>query len=183
MSWTLFTVRHLLLAGYYLGHNQKYCTIEITDDMCDWSLFVSELIRFPSLVCNSMTVSIWWIILFPILYYFLKTKSSQSALKAFVDFNKSFMLINVHLLNLPFAALDHILEPRMLVFGDLYVGLVVAIIYMLIYLFIMDPMGMHFYHVILSPRPHWCVISYSGIMALFPAFLYLFNYISFGEAG
>lgn len=162
ISWNQFTIRYLCNALMSFGF--------------DWySLkFVSEVLRFPTLVFNSITVSVWWLILVPGIMRFMP---SEKARAAFMKFNKSAMLINVHLLNLPFAAMDHLTNPRILNFFDLYVAILFALIYVLFYLFVMDPMGMHFYHVLLSPRPHWSPLCYAFCLALFVLYWYAWNWL------
>ena len=160
MSWNLFTIRYLCTSLLSFGFDAYFLR------------FMSETLRFPSLVCNSITVSVWWLILVPGIIHFMPSKSARAT---FMKFNKSAFLINVHLMNLPFAAMDHLTRPRVLNFFDLYVGIFVAMIYVLIYLFIMDPLGLHFYHVLLSPRPHWCPLCYTFCLCLFALFLWAWN--------
>ena len=99
MSWNLFTGRYFVTALLHFG-----CSWE-------WLFTVSEVLRFPALVCNSITVSVWWLIIFPSIALFIPSKTGR---KEFFKFNRSAFLINVHLLNLPLAALDHLADPRML---------------------------------------------------------------------
>ena len=59
--------------------------------------------------------------------------------------------------------------------SNLYCGVGVAVLYVLMYLFVMDPLGLHFYHILLSPRPHWCWLLYLMTLGLFPLFLWVWN--------
>ncbi|ETO24554.1 hypothetical protein RFI_12599 [Reticulomyxa filosa] len=163
MSWSLFTLRYLLGVAYVC-----YPTVHHT-------YYGYELLRFPALLCNSMTVSIWWLILVPLLVFHMK-RTHPHAITPFFKFNRSFVMINIHILNLPLSALDHIVSSRKLIYFDLWIALCIGIIYVCIYLFIMEPKGMHFYHVVLSPRPHWCVLWYTALIALFPMYWWLWNY-------
>lgn len=164
MSWTIFTLRYFFSALYHLDFGISLFFV------------ISEALRFPSLVCNSITVSIWWIILVPAIYTILYYKMGKKHSIAFMKWNASPFLINVHLLNLPLCAMDHWMYPRLLTMFDLWMGIIFAICYVSFYLFVMDPWGLHFYHVILSPRPHYCFIPYSLTLSLFPLFQYLWNY-------
>ena len=163
MSWSLFTFRYLFSSLYHLDLGISYFYI------------LSEALRFPALVCNSITVSIWWTILVPSISFFIRHQMGPSKLKAFMKWNFSPTLINIHLLNLPLCAIDHYLHPRQLTTFDLWMSLIIAIAYVLFYLFYMDPLGLHFYHIILSPRPHWCFIPYTLTLSLFPLFQWLWN--------
>mmetsp|Transcript_55951 Transcript_55951/g.93201 ORF Transcript_55951/g.93201 Transcript_55951/m.93201 type:complete len:276 (-) Transcript_55951:3-830(-) len=168
MSWSLFTIRYFFSALHHCDFGVPYFFV------------ISEALRFPALVCNSITVTVWWFILVPAIYTFIrfsdhKDKAHRSSM--FLKWNFSPMLLNVHLLNLPLCALDHWLHPRSLQLFDLWVALVIAVGYVVFYLFVMDPLGLHFYHVILSPRPHYCFIPYILTLSLFPLFQYGWNSI------
>eukprot|EP01083_Nonionella_stella_P308792 1091063_1 len=164
MSWNLFTIRYIFTALISFG-------------FVDWYPLhaMSEILRFPALVCNSITVSVWWIILVPSILCFIQSKSAQ---KAFIKFNTKPFLLNVHLLNIVLAGLDHLSSPRILNYFDLYIGVFVGMAYVLVYLFVLDPRGFHFYHIILSPRPHWCTIPYLVLLCLFPLYLSIWNWLT-----
>ena len=146
MSWNLLTARYLCTS---FGLIPSY---------------ICENLRFPSVCCNVITVSIWWCILVPLIVLYL---DSSNARKAFIAFNFKFTLLNIHLLNLPLAIYDHLALYRSLTYFDLWCAIVIAVLYVLFYLFVMDPFGLHFYHFILSPRPHWCFVLYAAAMSLF----------------
>ena len=134
-----------------------------------------NIVLFPSLVGNSLTVVVWWLVLVPLITYLFKTPKAK---KDFWDFNTSFMLINVHLLNLLFASTDFLTYGRTLSMFDLWMGLAVALAYVLMYLFVLDPAGWHFY-IILTPRTPWCVVVYSGIIGLYYGFYCMWNEVAF----
>jgi len=125
---------------------------------------ISELLRFPVLVMAWVTTTVWWLVLVPILLFFIP--GGRDERRKFVEFNFSFFLINVHLINLPIAMLDHMSTWRPLVLTDLWVGLVTALAYLLFYLNALDKNGIHFY-IILSPRPWWCVFVYTLLLAIY----------------
>mmetsp|Transcript_32440 Transcript_32440/g.51990 ORF Transcript_32440/g.51990 Transcript_32440/m.51990 type:complete len:276 (-) Transcript_32440:18-845(-) len=169
MSWTLFTLRYL------------FSSLHHSDFGISYFYLLSEALRFPALVCNSITITVWWIVLVPAIYLFIRCKGKDKTLarsnsRQFLKWNFSPMLLNIHLLNLPLSAMDHMLYPRMLTSFDLWMGLIVAISYVLFYLFYLDPLGLHFYHVILSPRPHWCFLPYALTLSLLPFFQWIWNH-------
>ena len=83
----------------------------------------------------------------------------------------SFALVNVHVLNLPMALLTTLAGgaaagSRALHAADLWVSLLVMLCYGLIYFFLLDRLGLHYYP-IFSPRTHWSALGYAVIVILF----------------
>lgn len=144
ISWTILTFRHLLRA---VGAPN----------------YVHEAIHFPAVAGAATTFTIWWLVLVPAIYYCIPTPTGRTA---FVQMNKSPLLINVHCLNLPLCVLDHALGSRSFGFTDLWLGLAVGIAYLLFYLLVLDANGIHFY-IILSPRTNLCFISYSAVLGVY----------------
>ena len=123
---------------------------------------LARLLRFPALAGTTVTFTIWWTILFPLIYFV----SDHQHRIDFMKFNKSFLLINIHLLNMPLCAIEFILTNHKLVFFDLWIGFVVAYVYMLFYLNVLDPLGFHIY-IILTPRTGYCVFIYSIVILVY----------------
>jgi len=124
---------------------------------------VAEFLRFPMLVMATNTTTVWWTLIVPAMLVCMPEKQRRK----FIEFNFSFFLISVHLLNLPLAMIDHHLTWRPLSLWDLWVGLVVAMMYLTFYLLVLDAKGMHFY-IILSPRRAWCCIpGYSAVLLVY----------------
>mmetsp|Transcript_2710 Transcript_2710/g.4923 ORF Transcript_2710/g.4923 Transcript_2710/m.4923 type:complete len:259 (-) Transcript_2710:1244-2020(-) len=149
-SWNLLTIR---LMTSFLG-----------DMGYEWAFNISQLTLFPSLVGCSITCTIWWLVLTPLISNILHKKKKDHA--EFWKWNTSFVLINLHGLMLVFAAADYIYCGRHLVFCDLWMGFAVAFVYVVFYLLVLDPQGLHFY-IILTPRTPLCVISYSFILLVY----------------
>jgi len=162
-SWTLMTARYVLdfLGGANLGSFSEFSTQ------------ISETIRFPALMQNSLTVTVWWLILVPAFMFF--TRNDVKKRKAFMTWNFSPFLINVHLLNLPLAAIAHLLKPRILTLHDMWIALVIGLSYLLFYLFILDPLGLHFY-IVLSPRTKWSTLVYTIILGSIYGFYRAWNH-------
>ena len=146
-SWNLLTLR---MFTSYLG-----------DMGYEWAFSFSQLILFPSLVGCTITCTIWWLVLTPLISTLLKSKAKEQ--DQFWKWNTSFMLLNLHGAMLIFAAIDYMYCGRHLVTYDLWLGLSVAFVYVLFYLLCLDPNGLHFY-IILTPRTSYCVASYSLIL-------------------
>lgn len=144
ISWTLLMLRHVTRA-------------------LAAPVSLQELLRFPAVAGATITVTVWWGVLVPAIYYFLPTPKARNW---FVDLNLSPFLINVHALNLPLVMLDHALAPRPFTMTDLWVGFAVGVGYLVFYLLCLDARGVHFY-IILSPRTAWCAVSYGTLLGIY----------------
>jgi len=148
-SWALIAIRFLAI---FVGENVPIIH------------FLGEFSHGPALINAVIVFVVWWMVLFPMIFFVLKSKKDRDF---FFKFNASFNLINVHAVNIVLAYLIRTFIPRSLVLYDLWSTLTVSLFYTLLYLFIFDMNGYHFY-IILSPRTHFCFLSYSlmlGIMA------------------
>jgi hypothetical protein len=143
-------------------------TFETISPLCNQ---ISQLLRFPALAGTTVTFTIWWTILFPLIYSF----SDDHRRKEFLKFNTSFLLINLHFLNMPLCVIEFLLTRHSLYFYDLWVGFLVAFLYMLFYLNILDPRGIHVY-IILTPRTSFCIVSYSLVVGVYVSCYYGWNY-------
>ena len=146
ISWSLLTARHCARGLGVTG-------------------FWVEAIKFPSCAGATVTVSVWWLVLTPIIRSSLASGTQRTA---FYNFNTSPFLLNVHLLNWALCALDHLLDPRPLIPADLYIAMVFGLCYLVFYLAVLDRNGHHFY-IILSPRSRCCFVSYSLLLAIYVA--------------
>lgn len=146
-SWNLLTLR---LLTSYLG-----------DLGYEWAFNLSQLILFPALVGCTVTCTIWWLVLTPLISSLLQKKKKDHT--QFWKWNTSFMLINLHGMMLVFAAIDYVYCGRHLEVCDLWLALLIAFVYVVFYLLVLDPQGLHFY-IILTPRTPYCVVSYSLIL-------------------
>jgi hypothetical protein len=126
---------------------------------------VAECLRFPMLAMAWVTTTVWWIVLVPLMSVFMP--GGTPARWKFLKFNLSFFLLNVHLFELPLAMISHNLTWRPLIFFDLWSSLVIALLYVLFYLLVLDKNGLHFY-IFLSPRRAWCCVpGYSMVLAIY----------------
>ncbi|CAE7469276.1 unnamed protein product [Symbiodinium pilosum] len=130
----------------------------------------AEILRFPVVAMATVTSTIWWLVLFPVILAFAAPKNRR----AFLKMNLSWFLFNMHLLNLPIALASQWSHTRPLVFLDFWVASILAACYLFFYLLVMDPNGLHLY-IILSPRPWWCIISYLGILLLYAQLFHVFG--------
>jgi len=128
--------------------------------------WLSEPLRLPALTMALVTTSVWWLVLVPIFLVMFPAGSGKR--KKFMEFNFTFFLVNVHLLNTPLALFDHWSTARPLVFADLWLAVLLAFLYCLFYLLVLDARGFHFY-IILSPRPWWCCFVYAAIIGIYVA--------------
>jgi hypothetical protein len=153
LSWSILTIRNIsIILGWYN---------------------IATILRFPSLVQNTVTVLIWWLILVPIIYFSKKPEERT----AFLKWNKGPFLVNVHFLNICLATLDVYLAPRILTLADLWISIFIAFLYLMFYLLVLDRAGAHFY-IILSPRTKCCILVYAGIMGVYIGVFKVWNRIS-----
>jgi hypothetical protein len=156
-SWNLLTVR--MLSAYLASSGFS-------------TQFIADATRFPALVMCTLTVFIWWGILVPLIHHLLRSNIRE--LKSFWEFNCSLPLINVHLLNLPLIAIEFLSSKQALTFFDLYSALFIALVYVLFYLNVLDPLGLHFY-IILTPRSKFCMLAYGVVLGLYTGLFYFWN--------
>lgn len=132
-SWIYLTLRHSITAIAPFLQNQDH-----------FLLHLNEFLRFPSLVTATVTFTIWNFIIAPAIWLHLKTPEQK---KSFKEFNFSYRLIQMHILNIVFATLNNIsVSPRRsFVFDDLWCALALAVAYNLFYFFILDRLGIHLY--------------------------------------
>lgn len=158
-SWNLMTLK--LVSSYLASKNIIGMNV------------IANIVRYPALVGCSITVVIWWFVLVPIISYCLYIdKTNPSGFSMFWKWNTSIPLINVHLINLPLIAIDFLGSRQLLTFFDLWISLLIALLYILFYLNVLDANGLHFY-IILTPRTSLCVFVYAIILCIY-YYLYLF---------
>ena len=102
----------------------------------------------------------------------------------FLKFNFGFFMTNIHLLNLPLATLNIVTGDRVRLFtvSDLWVAYAVALSYSLLYLLVMDRLGLHFYP-IFNPRTSFTTLSLGAVLGLFYFLFLKFNEYIVGKLG
>jgi hypothetical protein len=128
--------------------------------------YLSEFFRFPALVAATLTTIVWNFVLAPIMYFaFFKTAKRR---KEFILWNLQFTLQEIHTFNLPIAVTNAVLSTggRMLQFDDLWSAFFVLFNYSMLYLFILDRLGVHLYPVF-SPRSKFSVVAWSVVFCLY----------------
>ena len=126
-------------------------------------------LHFPAFVGAVVTFSIWNLILFPLLYFFAKKRTSFMTRKQFLRFNFSFFMTNIHFFNLPLACVNVVFGcgARPLEDADLWLGFVVAALYSIVYLFGLDRLGLP---PIFNPRTAFSGISYPSLPLYYQIF-------------
>lgn len=127
-SWTMLTIRHGLSAlAPFLPRTHVL-------------LWINEILRFPALATASITFFFWNFAIAPAIYFNFDTKRRRE----FLNFNLSFRLVQVHLFNIIFAIMNTIVvSARQFQFVDLWCGLAGAVGYALLYLLVLDRVGVH----------------------------------------
>ena len=123
-------------------------------------------LKFPAAVAAVITFTIWNFILFPLIYFGSMKDSKKRT--DFLKFNFSFFMSNIHLLNLPMALVNTVWGPTARIFteSDLWIALMIAALYSLLYLFFLDRLGLHFYP-IFCPRFSLSTISFGLVLYLY----------------
>jgi hypothetical protein len=145
-SWNLVTIRLLFT---YLGSLGLSSSPSFQ--------FIADTVRYPALVGCTITVTVWWSVLVPVISHYMPDNESR---RKFWIFNRSFPLLNLHLFNLPLCFIEFICTSKCLVYYDLWVALVIAFTYMMFYLNVLDRNGLHFY-IVFTPRHVWCIVPYT----------------------
>ena len=127
---------------------------------------LASSLRFPASVAAFVTFTIWNFVLLPIIC-FLATPPGEKREK-FLRFNFGFFMTNIHILNLPLAMVNNIYGGSTRTFGesDLWMGCLVVALYTVLYLFVMDRIGLHFYP-IFCPRSASCALSFGSVLYLY----------------
>mmetsp|Transcript_121020 Transcript_121020/g.270466 ORF Transcript_121020/g.270466 Transcript_121020/m.270466 type:complete len:312 (+) Transcript_121020:130-1065(+) len=154
-SWTMMTTRYVL--GAIAPAESREAIVP------RWrraAIRLNEALRFPCLAQNSITLVVWWLALVPLMFTFMKDAKRRSN---FWKFNARPVLFNVHVMNLPLAALDHFLNPRRLLPSDLWVGIASGVAYVSFYQAFLDRSGLQLY-IILSPRTKLSLVTVAAFL-------------------
>ncbi len=132
---------------------------------------IGSSIRLVAITNACVVCTIWNFILLPIIYFFSIPPGEKR--RNFIKFNFGFFMTNIHILNFPMAIINTVYgsQIRLFTFSDLWVAYLVIMLYSLVYYFVMDRLGMHFYP-IFCPRSAFCVVSIVGVLGLY-YFLFL----------
>lgn len=138
------------------------------------ALDILEYTRFPTLIMASVTFGMWNFVVGPFIYFFgMKTPEMKASfLKVFT----SFRLTQLHVFNIVLAIGNCVVASpsRSLGFGDFITGILIAVIYFLFYLLVLDRIGVHLYPVF-SPRTNWLILPWSFMIASFIGGFYFWN--------
>lgn len=158
-SWIMLTTRHGLSGlAPFLPRNHTL-------------LWMNELLRFPALATASITFFYWNFIISPVIYYNFPVQKRRD----FMKFNFNFRMIQVHFFNVIFAVMNTIVtSSRQFQFVDLWCALAGAVGYALLYLLVLDRIGVHLYPVF-SPRTFWSVLSWSALLGTYWLCFQLWN--------
>ena len=146
-SWNVLTIRLLSLG------------------LRDWHpafASLARILKFPALLMNTVTVTIWWMVLVPVISYLLPGEKAKNNFK---KFNLSPFLLHIHGINLPVAIFEFLGTGTRLTFFDLWAGVVGSFLYMLFYLNVLDPAGIQIY-IPFTPRTRWSILLYLSIFSM-----------------
>ena len=162
-SWILLTAHAgFEFMAWYTAHVHEYTPLAYTFAK------LGSSIRLVTISNACVVFTIWNFILFPLIYY--KSTPEGDKRRAFIRFNFGFFMTNIHLLNFPLACLNiiHGEKSRLRVFNesDLWLAYAVVLFYSMLYYFIMDRLGLHFYP-IFNPRTSLSLFSIAGVLGLY----------------
>lgn len=157
-SWLILTARAGLSAAAPL--------LKSHPALATWVKTLGSSLHFPTAVAAVITFTIWNFVLFPIIYF--KAMPPGEPRDSFLRFNFSFFMINIHVLNLPLALVNTVYGDgaRLFSLSDLWVGYLVVMLYSMLYLFVLDRLGLHFYPMF-CPRSAACGISMGLVLVLY----------------
>merc|ERR1719285_296239 len=138
-------------------------------------LFVGEILRYPVIVQHCSVFIIWWLIVGPSIFFFLRSKPEEQ--KAFVNWNFSFFLINVHIMAFVGAVLDFLVDARQVSQFEVWLCFAMGFGYLLFYTTHCESCGLHFYAVF-SPRTKLCLISYTMVLFFYAVVLNICNSVA-----
>lgn len=127
---------------------------------------IGSSIRLVTLTNACVVCTIWNFILLPIIYFFSLPAGEKR--QNFLKFNFGFFMTNIHVLNFPLALVNNLYGSgriRLFTYSDLWVSGLVLMLYSMLYFFVMDRLGLHFYP-IFCPRSAFCVASIILILGL-----------------
>lgn len=127
---------------------------------------IGSSIRLVVVTNVCVVCTIWNFILLPIIYFFSMPDGEKR--RNFIKFNFGFFMTNIYILNFPMAIINTVYgsQIRLFTFSDLWVAYLVIMLYSIVYYFVMDRLGMHFYP-IFCPRSAFCVVSIVGVLGLY----------------
>ncbi len=159
-SWTLLTLRAGLEFGAWVASSITFQNA-IAMKLAVWG----SSLRFVAVTNASIVCTIWNVVLLPVIYFVSLPPGEKR--ENFRKFNFGFFMTNIHVLNFPMAVVNTVYGTRVRVFtmSDLWVSYFVLGLYSILYFFVMDRIGLHFYP-ILCPRTAFCVVSIAGILGL-----------------
>jgi hypothetical protein len=170
-SWILLTARAGFEFMAWTAYVHKYTLLATT------FATMGSSIRLVTISNACVVFTIWNFILFPLIYY--KSTPEGDKRRAFLRFNFGFFMTNIHLLNFPLSCLNIIYgeKSRLRLFNisDLWLAYAVVLFYSMLYYFVMDRLGLHFYP-IFNPRTSLSLFSIVGVLGL-----YYFMFLKWNE--
>ena len=151
-SWTMVMFRHgLAVLGPIVSPNTLL-------------LSLLQYTHLASLTMATIVTFMWNFVIGPVIYvFFMKTPEKKAK---FLGYFTSFRLVQIHVFLMLYAILNSMSTPSpKFDLRDLWMTMSITYAYMLLYLLVLDRIGVHLYP-IFSPRTHWCVVIWSGIWCL-----------------
>lgn len=159
-SWNILTARAGLEFGAWAAATRGH-----TDLAIKLATYGSSL-RFTAAMNAFVTFTVWNFVLLPMIY-FIATPPGEKR-RNFLKWNTGFFMVNIHCMNLPMALVNIVYGGYVRTFtdSDLWVSYLVVMLYSMLYLFVMDRLGLHFYP-IFCPRSASCAISFGSVLFLY----------------
>lgn len=161
-SWLLLSLRAGIEFAAWAATTHKFLALG------KFLATIGSSIRLVAVTNACVVCTVWNFILLPIIYFFSIPASQREKRRSFIKFNFSFFMTNIHILNFPMAIINTVYgsQIRLFTLSDLWVAYLVIMLYSIVYYFIMDRLGMHFYP-IFCPRSAFCVGSIIAVLGLY----------------
>jgi hypothetical protein len=140
-SWTMLWFRHALV---------------VLAPFSDVAAILSEVVRVPCAISTTMTFAIWNFVVFPYIY-FVAYAGEPRKQRNFFKFATNFRLTQIHVFNIIFCVVSNTWaapkssDARVVSYIDFYLAAISAFSYLIMYLGVLDRLGIHLYPVF-SPR-------------------------------
>ena len=121
-------------------------------------------LRFPAFCQGTLVCFVWNVAVAPYTYV-VQLKGNQRLRREFLAYATHFCQLNLHLSVLPMAIVHTLPDSGKFQPIELWHGLVIFSVYMLLYVLVLDRMGMHLYP-FLSARSSSSVIIWVALKAL-----------------
>jgi len=182
-SWCMIGIIHTVAVVYpFVNEDSEYAS---------WLNTIHHMLQFPVLASATCTSVVFNLAVIPAIMF--SNMFNQDIKKQLIDLVCDHRVIQVHVMNLPYAFMGAFLSSswsrslgenlgddsyftfRSFTFEDVWFGLVLTVGYALFYVLLLDRMGLGWYHVLFSPRVWYCVGTWTIFFGFYCGNFLLWN--------